>query len=91
MFSGLALFFEEAEVVVGISVGDVLHDPAEPFFVGRNPSLLCPLPEKAAQDTPEVLMAGIRQEAARVGQHAAEVGKQALLGKHFELPRYPCE
>ena len=73
---GLAVL--EVEVSVGVVVGDVLdHLVDELHLALRKLSVLDILSEKVAEDSAEVLMTWVRQEAACVCEHSYEAAEKA--------------
>src|SRR4051812_27606747 len=81
----------ESEVLPGVAEADVLDQRAQQgAVVGEQP----PLDVRAdhvAQQAPEILVARVRQEAARVGQHPDEPREQAHVGERVDLLLHPVQ
>ena len=75
----------ESKVVVGVVEGDVLDDPAEELHVGDELAVLDPPSYDAAEDAAEVLVAGVGEERARVGEHADEPRERREVGEVAQL------
>src|SRR5580658_285204 len=61
------------------------HRPNQ-FFVCRELAVLHRAAKQVAQDAPEILVARIRHEGARVGDHAYESRQQSAVRQRVELP-----
>ena len=70
-------------------VADVLDHAADHFQVVGQQALLDLGPEEVREDAAEVLVTGVGEERAAVGDHAHETAQQALVGERLQLPFHP--
>jgi hypothetical protein len=75
----------QLKVSLGISVADILDEPAQEGVVVRQFAARNLLSEDVAEDAPEVLMARVRHEGAGVGDHADETREQAGIRQRIDL------
>src|SRR5699024_461595 len=83
--SGSGLFQGEAEELHRVVVADAPHHLLQGFPVGGVFAVFHPGAQQLAEDAAEVLVAGVGQKAAGIGEHADEVAQQAAVGKGGEL------
>ena len=81
----LNLCQREFEVSLGIVVRDVSYDLGQSVVICRELTALYPVTDQVAQDTTEVLMSGVGQEASGVGQHTHESGQVAQISQGDHL------
>ena len=67
----------QVEVTLCIVEADALDDLLQSLLVVGILAVLDPLADDVAQDAAEVIVAGVAQEAAAVGQHTHKVAQQA--------------
>ena len=67
----------QSEVALCVVEADALDDLLQSLLVVGILAVLDPLADQVAQDAAEVVVAGIAQEAAAVGQHTDKVAQQA--------------
>ena len=67
----------ELKVVLCVIVRDVFNNFRKSLVIRREFPVLYPAADQVAQDTSEVFMSGVGQEASGVGQHADEVAQAA--------------
>lgn len=79
------LLQRELEVSLRVVVGDILHDLTENVVILGELSVLYPVADEIAEDSAEILMSGVRQEASGVGQHADEAGEISQVGEGNHL------
>ena len=67
----------QIEVALCVVEADALDDLLQSLLVVGILAVLDPLTDEVAEDAAEVIVAGVAQEAAAVGQHTDEVAQQA--------------
>ena len=68
----------EVKIVLSIVVADVLYHLVEAFhFACRDFAIFHILTEEVTEGTAEILMARVREERARVGQHTYETAQKS--------------
>ena len=67
----------EVKVSTSIIVRDVLHHTTEDLLIVGQQALLHIITKQVAEDTTEILVARIREERARVGEHTHESAQQS--------------
>ena len=73
------------EISLCVVVGNILYNFGKSIVVLREFSVLYPVSNHIAENTTEVLMSCIRQEASGIGQHADETGKVSKGSKGGHL------
>ena len=81
----------EAEVLLRVFVADAPDNFAQGIPVGGIAALRHPFSQQAAENAPEVGMAGVGEEAAGVGEHAHKAGQHAQIGQRSELLGHALE
>ena len=79
------LFCSEAEVFLGVLVAYAADDLLQGLHIIGEHAVFHPLAQQTAQDAAEVLVAGIAEEAAAVGEHAHKAGQITEAGKAGQL------
>ena len=83
-------FLLEPEIALRVAIADVLHHLSEERkFRGGQKTFLYLSAQQVAQDAPEILMARIGEEAARVGQHPHETAQEAERGERLRIASFP--
>ena len=75
----------QGKVTLCVVEADALDDLLQSLLVIGILAILDPLADDVAQDAAEVVVAGVAQEAAAVGQHTDEVAQQAQAGQTGHL------
>ena len=75
----------QSEVTLCVVEADALDDLLQSLLIVGILAILDPLADQVAQDAAEVVVAGVAQEAAAVGEHAHEVAQQAQVGQALHL------
>ena len=75
----------QGKVALCVVEADALDDLLQSLLVVGILAILDPLADDVAQDAAEVVVAGVAQEAAAVGQHTDEVAQQAQAGQTGHL------
>ena len=75
----------QAEIALCVVGADVLDDRAQEFHIGGIFAVFHPVADEFAEYSAEVLMTGVAQEGAGVGQHTDEVAQQAQVGEASHL------
>ena len=75
----------QIEVALCVVEADALDDFLQSLLVVGILAVLDPLTDEVAEDAAEVIVAGVAQEAAAVGQHTDEVAQQAEAGQTGHL------
>ena len=77
----------ELEISLSVVVGDIGYDLGQSIVICREFTTLYPVTDQVAQDTAEILMSGVGQEASGVGQHSYKSGQitQVSQGDHLIL------
>ena len=75
----------QGEVTLCVVEADALDDLLQSLLVVGILAIFDPLADDVAQDAAEVVVAGVAQEAAAVGQHTDEVAQQAQAGQTGHL------
>ena len=77
----------ELEISLSVVVGDIGYDLGQSIVICREFTTLYPVTDQVAQDTTEVLVSGVGQEASGIGQHSNESGQVAQVsqGDHLIL------
>ena len=81
----MQLCLSDFEVTLGVVEGDILHHLAQCCLVGGVLTVIDPAADQLAQNAAEVLVTGVAQEGARVGEHADEVAQQAQACQNSHL------
>ena len=75
----------QVEVALCVVEADAADDLLQSLLVVGILAVLDPLTDEVAEDAAEVIVAGVAQEAAAVGQHTDEVAQQAEAGQTGHL------
>ena len=75
----------QVEVPICVVEADAADDLLQSLLVVGILAVLDPLADDVAHDAAEVVVAGVAQEAAAVGQHTDEVAQQAEVGQGLHL------
>ena len=76
----------EIEVSFSVVIRDILHHLMDEVHLAlRKFSVLYVLSKKVAEDSAEVLMTRIRQEASRISKHSHETTEKTEGGKRIHL------
>ena len=75
----------QVEVALGVVEADAADDLLQGLFIVGILAVLDPLADDVAHDAAEIVVAGVAQEAAAVGQHTDEVAQQAEVGQGLHL------
>ena len=75
----------QGKVALCVVEADALDDLLQSLLVVGILAVLDPLTDEVAEDAAEVIVAGVAQEAAAVGQHTDEVAQQAEAGQTGHL------
>src|SRR5690606_20067091 len=86
-----SLWKREAEIVARVEEAEVLDEPADEAEIGRKQAALDLGPEEPAQQATEVLVARVREEAPRVGEHPDEAREEPHVRERVDLPAHPVE
>ena len=78
------------EVVLCVVVRDIFYNLGENVVILGELSVFHPVAEQIAEDTPEVFMSGVGQEAPGVCQHSYKTGKISEVGKGNHLVLHAC-
>ena len=75
----------QSEVTLCVVEADALDDLLQSLLIVGILAILDPLADQVAQDAAEVVVAGVAQEAAAVGQHTNKVTQQAQVCQALHL------
>ena len=75
----------EVEVILSVIVADAAYYLVKAFVILGIFAVLDPLSYKVAEDTSEVLVSGVGNEAAAVGEHSHEACEHTEVGKRGHL------
>ena len=70
----------QTEVAFGVAEANALDNGAQGLFIGGILAVFDPGAEQLTEDAAEILVPGVGEEAALVGQHSDEAGQISLGG-----------
>ena len=71
----------QAKVAGGVPIADALHDLLQRSLNVGVFAVFHPVADQIAENAAEIIVPGIGQEGAGVGEHAHEVAQQAQVGQ----------
>ena len=71
----------KAKVIFCIVIANIFYRLCQPIHVRRALSLLCPIPQHAAEDPAEIFVAGIGEETPGIREHPDEIPQQSQVCK----------
>jgi hypothetical protein len=82
---GAKFLLGELEVFLGVLVGNVANKGSQKGVILGEEAVFDFLTHEVAEDPPKILVAGVGEEGAGIGQHPDEAGKEADGGEGVEL------